>query len=103
MTTSDLDPAAHRLRLRLGGEIDIATVPHAFSGIIDAQPWPGDVVTLDMSDVTFIDSTGISMLLRISEYLGGMGSRLALANPSATLMRLLTTVGLTEHFPIDID
>ena len=100
MTTADLDPAAHRLRLSLSGEIDLLTVPGAFVGVIDAQPWPGDVVTLDMSEVTFIDSTGLSMLLKVSQYLEGMGSRLALTNPSAPVMRLLTMVGLTEYFPI---
>ena len=100
MTTADLDPAAHRLRLSLSGEIDLLTVPGVFVGVIDAQPWPGDVVTLDMSEVTFIDSTGLSMLLKVSQYLEGMGSRLALTNPSAPVMRLLTMVGLTEYFPI---
>jgi anti-sigma B factor antagonist len=103
LTTSDLDPAAHRLRLSVGGEIDIATASRLFSGIIDAQPWPGDVVTLDMNNVTFMDSSGISMLLKVSEYLDGMGARLTLANPSSAVMRLLVTVGLTEHFGIDID
>jgi hypothetical protein len=40
LTTSDLNLAAHRLRVRLGGEIDIATVTDASSGVVDAQPWP---------------------------------------------------------------
>lgn len=100
MTASGLDPA-HRFRLALGGEIDIATAPGAVAGVIDARPSPGDVVTLDMSEVSFIDSTGISMLLSVNEYLHGIGCQLAIANPSAPLMRVLAMVGLSEHFPIE--
>ena len=79
-----LDPAAHRLRLSLRGEINLLTVPRAFARVVEAQPWPGDIVTIDMSDVTFIDSTGLSMLLHVGEYLDGMGSHLVLGDPSAS-------------------
>ena len=103
MTSLGLDPTAHRLRLALCGEIDVATVDDAFTKVLEVQPVPGDVVTLDMSEVTFIDSTGLALLLQVGEYLGGMESQLALANPSAPVMRLLTLVNLTEHVPIESD
>jgi anti-sigma B factor antagonist/stage II sporulation protein AA (anti-sigma F factor antagonist) len=103
LTTSDTEPAAHRLRLSLRGEIDVSSAPSAFGAVIDAEAWPGDVVTLDMSEVCFIDSNGISMLLKVREYLDAMGCQFAVANPSAPLMRVLTMVGLTEHLPIELD
>ena len=103
MTASDLDRAGHRLRLSLRGEIDVSTAPSAFGAVIDTEPWPGDVVTLDMSDVSFIDSNGISMLLKVRQYLDAMGCQLVVANPSAPLVRVLTMAGLTEHFPIELD
>jgi anti-anti-sigma factor len=103
LTTSDLDPAAHRLRLSLSGELDVATVRQMFVNVVDAMPWPGDAVSLDMSDVGFIDSSGVSMLLNVRNYLDGMGCRLSLANPSQPLMRLLELLELTELFSIESD
>jgi anti-sigma B factor antagonist len=91
-------PAADGLRLSLRGDIDVLTVPDAFAAVVDAMPSPGDLVTLDMRDVTFIDSTGVSMLMKARGYLEGMGCRLVLANPSPPLVRVLTMVGLTDEF-----
>jgi anti-anti-sigma factor len=65
------------------------------------MPSPGDVVTLDMSEVTFIDSTGISMLVKSRGHLEGMGCRLVLAKPSPPVVRVLAMVGLTEQFLVD--
>jgi anti-sigma B factor antagonist len=96
----DLD-ATPRVRLALHGEIDAATARNGISLLMDADPCPGDAVTLDLSDVVFIDSSGVSMLLKTRSYLGGMGCRFALASPSAPVVRILTNLGLTEEFPID--
>jgi hypothetical protein len=51
---------------------------------VRADPSTGDVVTLDLSDVEFIDSSGVSMLL-IRSYLDGIGCRFALTNPQPQL------------------
>jgi anti-anti-sigma factor len=103
LTTSELDPAVHRLCLSLSGELDIGTVPDAFTAVIEAQPCPGNVVILDMSAISFIDSAGLVMLLNVREYLHGMGCQLTIANPTALLTSLLAIVNLTEHFPIETD
>ena len=60
----DLD-ATPRVRLALHGEIDAATARNGISLLMDANPRPGDAVTLDLSDVDFIDSSGVSMLLEV--------------------------------------
>ena len=96
---SDLD-SAHVVRLALRGEIDAATARHGIDLLVTADPSPGDVITLDLSDVEFIDSSGVSMLLKIRSYLDGMGCGLELANPSAAVLRVLSLLGLTETFPI---
>lgn len=103
MTTSDLGQFSHRVRLALDGELDVATASDALARVIDALPARGDLLTLDLRDVTFLDSSGISMLIKASDYLEGMGCHLSLANPSDPVIRVLTMVGLGEHFPIDID
>ena len=95
---SELD-STPQVRLALHGEIDAATARNGIALLMNASPCPGDAVTLDLSDVTFIDSSGVSMLLKIRSYLDAMGCQLALAHPSPPVVRVLTLLGLTEQFP----
>jgi anti-sigma B factor antagonist len=97
---SDLDATPH-VRFALHGEIDAATARNGITLLMNANPHPGDAVTLDLSDVDFIDSSGVSMLLKIRSYLDGMGCRFALANPSAQVLRVLALLGLSEEFATD--
>ena len=98
---SNLGSPAHRVYLALRGEIDAATARTGIDLLVTADPRPGDMVTFDMRDVDFIDSSGVSMLLKIRSYLDGMGCRFALANPSAPVVRVLALLGLSDTFPTD--
>lgn len=102
MAMSDVGPA-HCVRLELSGEIDAATSLAGFVRVVEARPAPGDHVTLDMSDVGFIDSSGVAMLLRTQDYLNAMGCQLTLVDPSAPVIRVLTLLGLTEQFVVIAD
>ena len=95
MTGVDATP---HVRLSMRGELDAANACDGLALVMRANPCPGDVVTLDLSDVDFIDSSGIAMLLKIRSYLDGMGCRFALVNPSAPVVRVLVLVGLNETF-----
>jgi len=87
--------------LRLAGELDVATAPDEFLRIIAAQPEAGDTVELDFSDVTFIDSSGVAMLLKAKSYLAGGGCQLVLTHLSPSALRLLDTLGLNEMFGVE--
>jgi anti-anti-sigma factor len=97
---SDLDATPH-VRLALHGAIDSSNARTGLDLVMRADALPGDAVTLDLSDVDFIDSSGISMLLKIRSYLDDMGCRFVLVNPSAQVVRVLTIVGLNEMFAVD--
>jgi anti-anti-sigma factor len=88
-------------RLRLAGELDVATGPDQFLRIIEAGPEAGDSVELDFSDVTFIDSSGVAMLMKAQSYLAGGGCRLVLTNLSSSAHRLLDMLGLNETFDLE--
>ena len=97
---SELAATPH-VRLALHGEIDASNARSGLDLLLTADPCPGAAVTLDLSDVDFIDSSGVSMLLKIRSYLDGMGCRFALANPSPPVVRVLTILGLTDEFSND--
>lgn len=56
-----------------------------------------DVVTLDMAEVSQIDSAGIALLLDLQQR---CSARFVLANPPASLKTLLSLYNLTEILPI---
>jgi anti-anti-sigma factor len=95
------DAPAH-VRVSLSGDVDAAAAPDAFARLIEANPSPGDVVKLDLTDVAFIDSVGVAMLQKAQTYLDAQGCQLVLTDPSHAVVRVLTMLGLLEHFPVDV-
>ena len=91
----------HVRRIAFRGEIDVATAPDVFAEVVDAKPSAGDHVAFDLSGVTFMDSTGIAMLLMTKQYLESMGCRFTIAETSDSVIRVLEMLGLTEQFVID--
>jgi anti-anti-sigma factor len=86
--------------LAVHGDIDLASAPHLVRRIREALCLPVGRITLDLSDVEFIDSQGLHVL---------EGSRcaaeerhvdLVLASPSRCVRRLLDLTGMTGRFDI---
>lgn len=53
------------IRLALSGELDIATVPHLEDALAAAEDARDGQLTLDLSDLSFIDSTGLRGILQL--------------------------------------
>jgi len=85
-------------RLAARGELDIATVP-ALKGEIDAASAidPGSVIVVDLTELTFIDSTGLHLLLRLGER---FPQRLRVISDSPGVERLLDLSGARDRLPI---
>lgn len=83
-------PASGALACYLSGEID----HHAAQGLrreIDAQidARMPELLTLDFSDVTFMDSSGVGLILGRSRYMASLGGRVTVQNPPAAVRRML--------------
>jgi anti-sigma B factor antagonist len=81
----------------LSGEIDLASAPAVWEAI---EPVLEDAscVVVDLSDVRFIDSTGLSVLVRAHRRLGSHGGILIVRSPSETAGRVLRVTGLDTVF-----
>ncbi|MFC0438274.1 STAS domain-containing protein [Kutzneria buriramensis] len=86
---SDADAAAARMHdgdmdtavvVRLVGEIDLATAEHAAEQLRAAEAVavaaPPAVVVLDLSQVTFLGSVGLAILVEHDQLCAALGSRL---------------------------
>jgi anti-anti-sigma factor len=81
------------------GEIDLDTtdiLADALARAADTAP----VVVADLTAVTFLDSTGISTLLRAHHALTARGGRLALAGAHHTAFRVLDLTGVDTVIPL---
>jgi anti-anti-sigma factor len=78
------------------GEVDMATAAQLrdrLEAVIDAST--GDVV-VDLVDVTFLDSTGLVVLLAAHQQLEAQARRLVVRNPSRFVNRVLELSGAAD-------
>jgi anti-anti-sigma factor len=83
------------------GEIDMATCGRLRDAI---EPYlgPAQRVVLDLSGVTFMDSSCLSVLLHARTTLTADGGSLVLRNPSRAAHRLLSVSGMEKAFQLEI-
>jgi len=92
-------PASGR-RLEVAGELDLAASSALRAALAELVDGGGDV-KLDLSGVTFIDSTALSVLVHGHSELASGGGRLIVTNPSPVVVRLLHLAGLFTLLDID--
>ena len=85
----------------VAGEVEYATAPMLRNALAEIARSRPVVLVIDLEDVTFMDSTGVSLLLQAKERCETDRSRLVLRRPSARVLRILDVSGLTALFEID--
>jgi anti-sigma B factor antagonist len=96
----EVDRAPSRSVVRVRGEIDIASAPSLMEAL-DPLVEAGAELVVDMSEVTFCDSSGLSVLVQCRERANGSGAgplRLVITRPSIT--RVFEVTGLDQVFEI---
>ncbi|UWZ38817.1 STAS domain-containing protein [Dactylosporangium roseum] len=93
-----VDPLPNRaIRVRVAGEITVENVAQLgavlFRAIDDVR---ATAVEVDVSLVTFIDSTGIGKLVGARAHARGNNSDLWIVNPSPGVRRVLSLLGLLD-------
>jgi anti-anti-sigma factor len=79
------------------GEIDMDTAGQ----LVDAITTVTGTTVVDLSGVTFIDSTGLQGLLRAQREARQLGNDLILRHPSKAARRVLELTGLIDGFTVD--
>ena len=84
--------------LRLAGELDAYSGPSLQEALAALRPESD--ITLDLGEVTFIDSSALRILIGESTTRAAAGGAVRLRSPSVAVLRLLEISGLTDHFEI---
>jgi anti-sigma B factor antagonist len=81
------------------GELDLATAPKLRSRLVEALGAGFRELTLDLSRVDHMDSTGLAVLIGLRERLKGEG-RLVVAGAPPSVLRVLDLTGLASKFEL---
>ena len=88
-------------RLTPIGELDLATAPlleSAFDAVFRDDD--AEMIVVDLTELSFMDSTGIHLLLADARAPCGDADRLRVINGSRAVERLLDLTGVRAHLPI---
>ncbi|MGV9306630.1 MULTISPECIES: STAS domain-containing protein [unclassified Nonomuraea] len=80
------------------GEVDIATAGRLEGLLADVLSRSRPDVVLDLHDVTFLDASGLTALIRGDDRARGVGGRLRLANVPGHVARIIRITGLDRRF-----
>ncbi|HZB30268.1 MAG TPA: STAS domain-containing protein [Streptosporangiaceae bacterium] len=97
LTTLEVD--GHAV-VRLKGELDIATVDDLRHDLRKARQSYGDHVILDLAELEFMDSQGLSVIVGCHKAVTATGGSLALVAPRPIVRRTLEITGLSGRLRI---
>lgn len=83
----------------LSGDIDLQTSPQVRQGVLECLD-SHDRVVVDMSEVNYIDSSGVASLVEAFQVSRKKGTFFALAHVSPAAMRVLSLARLDKVFSI---
>lgn len=87
--------------ISIGGEIDLNTVNVLESHIDDALLQKKDII-IDMSNVRFIDSTGIGLLVQTYKRLKQYGKSITITNAQESVRKVFRITCLEETFNMGV-
>jgi anti-anti-sigma factor len=76
-------------RSRSSYDLDLSNLQAVHTAVLDSRPNEAAGLVVDLSRVTFLDSSGVDMLYRLQRSLGVRQQRFAVAAPEAPIRRAL--------------
>lgn len=99
----DVERDAERVTVHLSGEIDIANVWRLRESLVALDDEAVHEVLIDLSEVTFIGSCGLAVLVATSKRCQAHRREFTLRAPSRAVVQALASSGLLRTFRYDAD
>jgi anti-anti-sigma factor len=90
---------ARRARLVLGGELDMSARFQAEQALDQLLSRPVEQLVVDLGEVTFVDSTGMGLVLEVNDRARSEGFRLRLLRGPADVQRVFELAGVADVLP----
>ena len=86
--------------LTLTGELDLSTVDQLEQAIADNLNSDGELVVMDLRELSFLDSTGLRLMLRLDASLKEEGRRLVLVKGPRRVQRVFELTRAVDELEI---
>ncbi len=99
--TAEVEARDGKVVLRLDGELDMAsaaTLARAVHTALEAGP---AAISLDLSELTFVDSTGVGVFVAGHRRAASTGCSFVLHSPRRAVLRTLQLTGIDQLIDID--
>ncbi|MGH3655312.1 MAG: STAS domain-containing protein, partial [Micromonosporaceae bacterium] len=83
----------------LSGDLDLATAPELRTALLEALT-ERDNIVVDMSDLRFLDSTGLGVLVRVHKKAKALNGVVAFAAVPGNVVKILEVTCLDRVFPV---
>jgi len=87
--------------LALSGELDVVSAPELAQVLDEVLATPCVRVMLDLNGLSFVDSAGVSVLIKAKQAAEGSGRGLVLRRPTEQLQRVFALVGLADWLAVE--
>jgi anti-anti-sigma factor len=84
----------------VSGELDLASGPELEAELHEISPADTELVVVDLRNLEFMDSTGLSIIVRAHQRLTGEGCTLGLVRGSPQVQRLLDLTGVADRIAL---
>lgn len=98
--TVTIDGNDHATMLTLHGELDLASSPEFEEALQRATGWGTELVILDLTELEFMDSTGLRALVNAQRRAEDGGPRLEIITGSRQVRRLLHITGTDRRLTL---
>jgi anti-sigma B factor antagonist len=95
--TIETREGAGRVTLALDGELDLANASGLEGAMTSPSVETSPMLVLDLERLSFIDSTGVRVILAAAEAAAARGQRFALTEGSEQVERVLSITGTTKR------
>jgi anti-sigma B factor antagonist len=85
------------LLVALAGELDIATLPDISGAADRLLARPAQPIVLELAELRFLDSSGVTLLVRIANHFGQVRT----ASASGPVRRVIEVLGLAGRLGLD--
>ena len=87
--------------LALSGELDVVSAPELAHTLDEVLAGPHLRVMLDLNGLSFVDSAGVSVLIKGKQAAEANGRALVLRRPTEQLERVFALVGLADWLAVE--
>ena len=98
--TATSEPFDGGVRVRFAGELDIATAPRAEEEIRASEEQQPGTLAVDLSGLSFMDSTGLRLIVAAAARARDVGRRLIVVRGPDPVHRVLELTGLDSRLEI---